>query len=119
MARRENRKESAMRLIKHFSSECEDEWKKESGLVNELGETEHPNILPYCWHCKGMCSAACLKNVLEMLIFIWSYVFPVVTWGNPEKIRVPGQGTEPMTPIMSYYPLGCGRLSWERGRKTS
>ncbi|XP_015771310.1 PREDICTED: G-protein coupled receptor GRL101-like isoform X2 [Acropora digitifera] len=53
VACRENAKESAMRLIKHFSSECEDDWKKESCLVNELGETEHPNILTYCWHCKA------------------------------------------------------------------
>ena len=54
VACRENGKENAMRLIKHFSSECEDDWKRESGLVNELGETEHPNILTYCWHCRGM-----------------------------------------------------------------
>ena len=54
VACRENRKENAMRLIKHFSSECEDDWRRESRLVNELGETEHPNILTYCWHCKGM-----------------------------------------------------------------
>ena len=54
VACRENAKENAMRLIKHFSSEREDDWKKESGLVNELGETEHPNILTYCWHCRGM-----------------------------------------------------------------
>ena len=54
VACRENRKENAMRLIKHFSSECEDDWRRESGLVNELGEKEHPNILTYCWHCKGM-----------------------------------------------------------------
>ncbi|XP_044170430.1 uncharacterized protein LOC114974207 [Acropora millepora] len=53
VACRENGKESAMRLIKHFSSECEEDWKKESCLVNELGETEHPNILTYCWHCKA------------------------------------------------------------------
>ena len=59
VACRENGKENAMRLIKHFSSECEDDWKKESALVNELGETEHPNILTYCWHCKGMYSADC------------------------------------------------------------
>ena len=54
VACRENGKETAMRLIKHFSGECEDFWKKESGLVNALGETEHPNVLTYCWHCKGM-----------------------------------------------------------------
>ena len=54
VACRENGKETAMRLIKHFSSECEDDWEKESGLVNVLGETEHPNILTHCWHCKGM-----------------------------------------------------------------
>ena len=54
VACRENGEENAMRLIKHFSSECEDDWKKESGLVNALGETEHPNILTYCWQCKGM-----------------------------------------------------------------
>ena len=58
VACRENGKETAMRLIKHFSSECEDDWEKESGLVNVLGETEHPNILTYCWHCKGMYLAA-------------------------------------------------------------
>ena len=97
VACRENGKESAKRLIKHFSSECEEDWKKESCLVNELGETEHPNILTYCWHCKGMCSAACFKNVLEKLIHVWSCVFAVVTWENSENIRVPGQGTEPMT----------------------
>ena len=50
-----------MRLIKHFSSEREDDWEKESGLVNELGEAEHPNILTYCWHCKGMYSADCFS----------------------------------------------------------
>ena len=50
----ENGKENAMRLIKHFSSECKDDWKMESDLVNELGETEHPNILTYCWHGEGM-----------------------------------------------------------------
>ena len=54
VACRENGKESALRLIKHFSSECEDDWEKESGLVNALRETEHPNILSYCWHCKSM-----------------------------------------------------------------
>ena len=54
VACRQNGKETAMRLIKHFSSECEDDWEKESDLVNVLGETEHPNILTYCWHCKGM-----------------------------------------------------------------
>ena len=43
-----------MRLIKHFSSECKDDWKMESDLVNELGEAEHPNILTYCWHGEGM-----------------------------------------------------------------
>ena len=85
VACRENGKESAMRLIKHFSSECKEDWKKESCLVNELGETEHPNILTYCRHCKGMCSAACLKNILEKLIHVWSCVFAVVTWGNSAK----------------------------------
>ena len=54
VACRENGKETAIRLIKHFSSECVDDWEKESGLVNALGETEHPNILTYCWHCKSM-----------------------------------------------------------------
>ena len=54
VACRENGKENAMRLIKHFSSECKDDWKMESDLVNELGETEHPNILTYCWHGEGM-----------------------------------------------------------------
>ena len=101
VACRESGKEPAMRLIKHFSSECEDDWKKESCLLNELGETEHPNILTYCWHCKGMCSAACLENVLKKLIHIWSCVFPVMKLGKSsetrKKIRVPGQGTERMT----------------------
>ena len=54
VACRENGKENAMRLIKHFSSECKDDWKMESDLVNELGEAEHPNILTYCWHGEGM-----------------------------------------------------------------
>ena len=68
VACRENAKENAMRLIKHFSSECEDDWKKESGLVNELGETEHPNILTYCWHCRGM--------YLADFVFVFrSYIF--------------------------------------------
>ena len=70
VACRENGEENAMRLIKHFSSECEDDWKKESGLVNELGETEHPNILAYSWHCIGMYLADFVFLFLfEMLIF--------------------------------------------------
>ena len=47
VACRGNGKETAMKLIKHFSSECEDDWKKESGVVKVLGEIEHPNILTY------------------------------------------------------------------------
>ena len=54
VACRENGKENAMRLIKHFTSECKDDWKMESDLVNELGEAENPNILTYCWHGEGM-----------------------------------------------------------------
>ena len=65
----ENGKENAMRLIKHFSSECKDDWKMESDLVNELGETEHPNILTYCWHGEGMC-----------LVFFFFFVFGNVTF---------------------------------------
>ena len=72
VACRENAKENAMRLIKHFSSECEDVWKKESGLVYELGETEHPNILTYCWHCRGMYLA---DFVLFVCFFFMSYCF--------------------------------------------
>ena len=78
VACRENGNENAMRLIKHFSSECKDDWRRESGLVNELGETEHPNILTYCWHCQGMHLGNffvfvfvffCLGG-LEMLLFV-------------------------------------------------
>ena len=113
----ENEKESAMRLIKHFSSECENDWKKESCLVNELGETEHPNILTYCWHCKGMCLAACLKNVLEKLIHVWSCVFAVVTYGNSEKSpSAPTRNGNYDIPIMPNHPLCFGGLSWEGGR---
>ena len=105
VACRENGKESAMRLIKHFSSECEDDWKKESCLVNELGETGHPNILTHCWHCKGMCPAACLENVLERKIN--SYMELCFSGGETlklgkssetrKRIRVLGQGTARMT----------------------
>ena len=71
----ENGKENAMRLIKHFSSECKDDWKMESDLVNELGETEHPNILTYCWHGEGTYLAVFFFFVfsvsfLEMLLFV-------------------------------------------------
>ena len=70
----ENGKENAMRLIKHFSSECKDDWKMESDLVNELGETEHPNILTYCWHGEGMYLAVFFLFFrvlfLEMLLFV-------------------------------------------------
>ena len=73
VACRENGKENAMRLINHFSSECEDDWKKESGLVNELGETEHPNILTYCWHCKGM-------YLVEFFSFFFFFFFENVNF---------------------------------------
>ena len=70
VAFRENGKENSMRLIKHFSSECEEDWKKESCLVNELGETEHPNILTYCWHCKGMYLADFFFSFLFFIVFL-------------------------------------------------
>ena len=73
VACRENGKENAMRLIKHFSSECKDDWRKESGLVNELGEREHPNILTYCWHCKGM-------YLGDFFPFFFGFVFGHVTF---------------------------------------
>ncbi|XP_015771744.1 PREDICTED: G-protein coupled receptor GRL101-like isoform X2 [Acropora digitifera] len=83
VACRENGKETAMRLIKHFSSECEDDWEKESGLVNVLGETEHPNILTYCWHCKAQ---ECVLNFKRTLFprlgksaFLLCYDFPEST----------------------------------------
>ena len=38
VACRGNGKETAMRLIKDFSSECEDDWKKESGVLRYLGK---------------------------------------------------------------------------------
>ncbi|XP_015761044.1 PREDICTED: G-protein coupled receptor GRL101-like, partial [Acropora digitifera] len=83
VACRENGKETAMRLIKHFSSECEDDWEKESGLVNVLGETEHPNILTYCWHCKAQ---ECVLNFKQTLFprlgksaFLLCYDFPEST----------------------------------------
>ena len=125
VACRENGKETAMRLIKHFSSECEDDWEKESGLVNVLGETEHPNILTYCWHCKGMYLAGFfflffslplspffLGQVLHRVVFFrWS-----LSWGNSEKIRLPEQGAD--IPIMLNHELSCGRLLFERDRLT-
>ena len=111
----ENGKESAMRLIKHFSSECKEDWKKESCLVNELGETEHPNILTYCWHCKGMCSAACLKNVLEKLIHVWGCAFAVVSWGNSEKNpSARARNGNYDIPIMPNHPLCLGREAGKR-----
>ncbi|XP_044177278.1 G-protein coupled receptor GRL101-like isoform X2 [Acropora millepora] len=83
VACRQNGKETAMRLIKHFSSECEDDWEKESGLVNVLGETEHPNILTYCWHCKAQ---ECVLNFKQTLFprlgksaFLLCYDFPEST----------------------------------------
>ncbi|XP_015768785.1 PREDICTED: G-protein coupled receptor GRL101-like isoform X1 [Acropora digitifera] len=83
VACRENGKETAMRLIKHFSSECEDDWEKESDLVNVLGETEHPNILTYCWHCKAQ---ECVLNFKQTLFprlgksaFLLCYDFPEST----------------------------------------
>ncbi|XP_067041831.1 uncharacterized protein [Acropora muricata] len=83
VACRENGKESAMRLIKHFSSECEEDWKKESCLVNELGETEHPNILSYCWHCKAQECDLNFKQTLSTRLrksaFLLCYDFPEST----------------------------------------
>ena len=70
----ESGKENGTRLIKHFSSECKDDWKIESDLVNELGEAEHPNILTYCWHGEGMYSADFLLFLFvlffKMLLFV-------------------------------------------------
>ncbi|XP_044177267.1 G-protein coupled receptor GRL101-like isoform X3 [Acropora millepora] len=83
VACRENGKENAMRLIKHFSSECKDDWRRESGLANELGETEHPNILTYCWHCKGQeCDLNFKQTLFPRLAksaFLLCYEFPEST----------------------------------------
>ncbi|XP_067041821.1 uncharacterized protein [Acropora muricata] len=83
VACRENGKENAMRLIKHFSSECKDDWRKESGLVNELGEREHPNILTYCWHCKAQEYHLNFKQTLFPRLaksaFLLCYEFPEST----------------------------------------
>ena len=105
-----------MRLIKHFSSECKDDWKMESDLVNELGEAEHPNILTYCWHGEGMYFAVFFFSVLflEMLLYVQSCVFPVATWRNSEKIRVLEQGAEHMTFQLfstDHWAAGSPRMS--------
>ena len=75
VACRKNGRETAMRLIKHFSNECEDYWKEESGLVNALGETEHPNILTYCWHCEGMYLADFFSFYLFIYFFLEILIF--------------------------------------------
>ena len=114
----ENGKENAMRLIKHFSSECKDDWKMESDLVNELGETEHPNILTYSWHGEGI--------YLAVFFFLFScFDFGNVTFcvelcfsggylENSEKIRVPKQGAEHMTFQLfstNHWAAGGPRMS--------
>ena len=71
VACRKNGRETAMRLKKHFSNECEDYWKEESGLVNALGEAEHPNVLTYCWHCKGMYLADFFSFIYLLLFFFF------------------------------------------------
>ena len=68
----ENGKENTMTLIKHFSSECKDDWKMESDLVSELGEAEHPNVLTYCWHGEGM--------YLAVFSLFFCFVFENVTF---------------------------------------
>ncbi|XP_044177331.1 G-protein coupled receptor GRL101-like [Acropora millepora] len=79
----ENGKENAMRLIKHFSSECKDDWKMESDLVNELGEAEHPNILTYCWHGEAQeCDLNFKQTLFPRLAkssFLLCYEFPECT----------------------------------------
>ena len=105
----ENGKENAMRLIKHFSSECKDDWKMESDLVNELGETEHPNILTYCWHGEGM-----YLGVFFFFFRFFCFVFGNVTFcvelcfsgGHVEKLgKNPSTRTRSRTydiPIILY-----------------
>ena len=50
-----NKNDMAMRLIKYFSNDQEDTWRKETELVKELSDGDgHANILKYCWHARSM-----------------------------------------------------------------